>query len=68
MVSLLEFKQALGDYANELTDLEIERLKEIEEQLADILIEHVLHENSSSNTAISSLVSLSTDLPVFTND
>lgn len=66
MVSLLEFKQALGDYANELTEPEIERLKEIEEQLADILIEHVLHENSSS-TIVSSPVILSTDLPVFTN-
>jgi hypothetical protein len=45
MISTLEFKQALGAYASKLSEQEIERLKGIEEQLADILIEHVLREN-----------------------
>ncbi|MFA6475881.1 MAG: hypothetical protein WCV68_00545 [Candidatus Paceibacterota bacterium] len=45
MVSLEEFTKSLGDYANELTGRGIERLKQIEEQLADILIEQVLREN-----------------------
>lgn len=45
MVTLPEFKEALGDYAEELTEQEIEKLKRDEEQLADILIEHVLREN-----------------------
>jgi hypothetical protein len=38
VVSLEEFTKSLGDYAKELTYQEIERLKQIEEQLADILI------------------------------
>ncbi len=45
MVSILEFKQALGDYATKLTDQEIAKLKEVEEQFADIIIEHILHED-----------------------
>ena len=46
MISLQEFKEALGDYAERLKEEEIEKLKQIEEQLADILIEHVRYENS----------------------
>lgn len=50
MVSILEFKQSLGAYADKLSEQEIERLKGIEEQLADIIIEHVLRENPRINT------------------
>ncbi|MFA6476438.1 MAG: hypothetical protein WCV68_03435 [Candidatus Paceibacterota bacterium] len=66
MVSILEFKKTLGDYADELTDQEIERLKQIEEQLADILIEHVLRENSTPAMVISA--SSPSELSIFANN
>jgi len=45
MITLEEFKKALGDYANELTEQEIVRLKQIEEDLVDILFEHIRPEH-----------------------
>lgn len=54
MVTIENFKKALGDKALSMTDSEILKLKDIQEKLADIFFDiwvDKLHKNEQTNTS-----------------
>jgi hypothetical protein len=46
MIGLLEFKELLGEEAASLTDVQVERIRDLEYQIADALFENWLRQHS----------------------
>ncbi len=48
MIGLAEFKESLGSLTQTMTETEIERLRQIEDHLANLVFEEWLRERNSS--------------------
>jgi hypothetical protein len=46
MIELLEFKELLGEESDNLTDIEIKRIRDLEYQIADALFENWLSQRT----------------------